>query len=172
MPPDEAAEGVKAFHPQIVIPYHYRGSDLNVFKNDLQGTGIEVRSSRLVSADAIESEPVDSLRRAGALESRAFLPSLFTPDENSAMMRAAICSFPGETFKEFSMQKKFALAMIAGFALLLGAGQGRAQQQDSSAAAQHPHRGIPACGRSRGRRCRIGRLDFHDCARSAPLPAR
>lgn len=43
MPPDEAAEGVKAFHPQMVIPYHYRGSDLNVFKNDLQGTGIEVR---------------------------------------------------------------------------------------------------------------------------------
>jgi L-ascorbate metabolism protein UlaG (beta-lactamase superfamily) len=42
MPPDEAAEAVKAFHPQIVIPYHYRGSDLNVFKNDLQGTGIEV----------------------------------------------------------------------------------------------------------------------------------
>ncbi|MFZ0334632.1 MAG: hypothetical protein WAN10_06065 [Candidatus Acidiferrales bacterium] len=34
------------------------------------------------------------------------------------------------------MQKKFALAMIAGFALLLGAGQGRAQQQDSSAAAR------------------------------------
>lgn len=43
MPPDEAAQAVKAFHPQIVIPYHYRGSDLNVFKNDLQGTGIEVR---------------------------------------------------------------------------------------------------------------------------------
>lgn len=43
MPPDEAAEAVKAFHPQIVIPYHYRGSDLSVFKNDLQGTGIEVR---------------------------------------------------------------------------------------------------------------------------------
>lgn len=43
MPPDEAAEAVKAFHPKIVIPYHYRGSDLNVFKNDLQGTGIEVR---------------------------------------------------------------------------------------------------------------------------------
>lgn len=43
MPPGEAAEAVKAFHPQIVIPYHYRGSDLNIFKNDLQGTGIEVR---------------------------------------------------------------------------------------------------------------------------------
>jgi L-ascorbate metabolism protein UlaG (beta-lactamase superfamily) len=43
MPPDEAAEAVKAFHPKIVIPYHYRGSDLSVFKNDLQGTGIEVR---------------------------------------------------------------------------------------------------------------------------------
>lgn len=43
MPPDEAAEAVKAFHPHIVIPYHCRGSDLSVFKNDLQGTGIEVR---------------------------------------------------------------------------------------------------------------------------------
>jgi L-ascorbate metabolism protein UlaG (beta-lactamase superfamily) len=43
MPPDEAAEAVKAFRPKVVIPYHYRGSDLNVFENDLKGTGIEVR---------------------------------------------------------------------------------------------------------------------------------
>lgn len=43
MPPDEAAEAVKAFHPKIVIPYHYRGSDLSVFQKDLAGTGIEVR---------------------------------------------------------------------------------------------------------------------------------
>lgn len=43
MPPDEAAEAVKAFHPEIVIPYHYRGSDLSVFQKDLEGTGIEVR---------------------------------------------------------------------------------------------------------------------------------
>ena len=43
MPPDEAAEAVKAFHPHIVIPYHYRGSDLSVFQKDLEGTGIEVR---------------------------------------------------------------------------------------------------------------------------------
>jgi L-ascorbate metabolism protein UlaG (beta-lactamase superfamily) len=43
MPPDEAAAAVKAFHPKIVIPYHYRGSDLNEFKKDLEGTGIEVR---------------------------------------------------------------------------------------------------------------------------------
>jgi len=43
MPPEEAAEAVKAFHPKIVIPYHYRGSDLSVFQKDLQGTGIEVR---------------------------------------------------------------------------------------------------------------------------------
>src|SRR6202453_105452 len=25
MPPEEAAEAVKAFHPKVVIPYHYRG---------------------------------------------------------------------------------------------------------------------------------------------------
>ena len=43
MPPDEAAEAVKAFHPKIVIPYHYRGSDLTVFQKALEGTGIEVR---------------------------------------------------------------------------------------------------------------------------------
>jgi L-ascorbate metabolism protein UlaG (beta-lactamase superfamily) len=43
MPPEEAAEAVKAFHPKVVIPYHYRGSDLNVFKKGLEGTGIEVR---------------------------------------------------------------------------------------------------------------------------------
>jgi L-ascorbate metabolism protein UlaG (beta-lactamase superfamily) len=43
MPPEEAAEAVRAFHPKIVYPYHYRGSDLNVFKNALAGSGIEVR---------------------------------------------------------------------------------------------------------------------------------
>jgi L-ascorbate metabolism protein UlaG (beta-lactamase superfamily) len=43
MPPDEAADAVKTFHPKIVIPYHYRGSDLSVFKKGLDGTGIEVR---------------------------------------------------------------------------------------------------------------------------------
>jgi L-ascorbate metabolism protein UlaG (beta-lactamase superfamily) len=43
MPPEEAADAVKAFHPKIVIPYHYRGSDLAVFNKKLEGTGIEVR---------------------------------------------------------------------------------------------------------------------------------
>lgn len=43
MPPEEAADAVKAFHPKIVIPYHYRGSDLAIFKKQLDGTGIEVR---------------------------------------------------------------------------------------------------------------------------------
>ena len=43
MPPDEAAEAVKVFHPKIVIPYHYRGSDLAVFQKALEGSGIEVR---------------------------------------------------------------------------------------------------------------------------------
>src|SRR5947209_7841320 len=43
MPPDEAAEAVKAFHPKIVIPYHYKGSDLQIFKKGLEGTGIDVR---------------------------------------------------------------------------------------------------------------------------------
>jgi L-ascorbate metabolism protein UlaG (beta-lactamase superfamily) len=43
MPPEEAAEGVRAFHPKVVIPYHYRGSDLKVFQQHLAGSGIEVR---------------------------------------------------------------------------------------------------------------------------------
>ncbi|MCL4402774.1 MAG: MBL fold metallo-hydrolase [Acidobacteria bacterium] len=43
MPPEEAAGAVRAFHPKIVYPYHYRGSDLAVFEKALAGTGIEVR---------------------------------------------------------------------------------------------------------------------------------
>jgi L-ascorbate metabolism protein UlaG (beta-lactamase superfamily) len=43
MPPEEAADAVKAFHPKIVIPYHYRGSDMSVFQKRLEGTGIKVR---------------------------------------------------------------------------------------------------------------------------------
>jgi len=46
MTPEEAADAVKAFQPKVVIPYHYRGNpatDLNVFKNALNGTKIEVR---------------------------------------------------------------------------------------------------------------------------------
>lgn len=42
MPPEEAAEGAKAFRPKVVIPYHYRGSDLQVFQKALAGSGIEV----------------------------------------------------------------------------------------------------------------------------------
>jgi L-ascorbate metabolism protein UlaG (beta-lactamase superfamily) len=47
MSPEEAADAVKAFHPSIAIPYHYRSSrqssDPTVFEKALQGTGIEVR---------------------------------------------------------------------------------------------------------------------------------
>jgi len=46
MPPDEAADAVKAFHPKAVYPYHYRGSDLSVFEKALAGTGIEVRLAK------------------------------------------------------------------------------------------------------------------------------
>ncbi len=45
MPPDQAAQGVLAFKPTIVYPYHYRGRDINTFKN-LVNTGdkdIDVR---------------------------------------------------------------------------------------------------------------------------------
>jgi len=43
MTPDEAAAAVKAFHPKVAIPYHYRGSDPSIFKKALEGTGIDVR---------------------------------------------------------------------------------------------------------------------------------
>jgi L-ascorbate metabolism protein UlaG (beta-lactamase superfamily) len=44
MPPEEAAECVKAFKPAVVIPFHYRGSDLAVFRSALADTkGVEVR---------------------------------------------------------------------------------------------------------------------------------
>jgi L-ascorbate metabolism protein UlaG (beta-lactamase superfamily) len=44
MPPEEAAECVKAFRPKVVYPYHYRGSDLGVFKQALATTPeVEVR---------------------------------------------------------------------------------------------------------------------------------
>lgn len=43
MPPNEAADCVKAFKPAIVYPYHYMGSDLKVFQTGLSGAGVEIR---------------------------------------------------------------------------------------------------------------------------------
>ena len=43
MTPEEAAEAVKAFKPQAIYPYHYRGSDTKMFADALKGTGIDVR---------------------------------------------------------------------------------------------------------------------------------
>ncbi len=43
MPPEEAADAVKAFRPKVVYPYHYRGADLSVFEKALAGSGVEVR---------------------------------------------------------------------------------------------------------------------------------
>jgi L-ascorbate metabolism protein UlaG (beta-lactamase superfamily) len=43
MTPEEAADGVRAFHPKVVYPYHYKGSDTAAFKKALDGTGIDVR---------------------------------------------------------------------------------------------------------------------------------
>jgi L-ascorbate metabolism protein UlaG (beta-lactamase superfamily) len=37
MPPAEAAECIKAFRPKAIVPYHYRGSDLDVLKAALDG---------------------------------------------------------------------------------------------------------------------------------------
>jgi L-ascorbate metabolism protein UlaG (beta-lactamase superfamily) len=43
MPPEEAADAVRAFKPKVVYPYHYRDSDTSLFAKALQGTGIDVR---------------------------------------------------------------------------------------------------------------------------------
>jgi L-ascorbate metabolism protein UlaG (beta-lactamase superfamily) len=43
MPPEEAADAVKAFHPKVVYPYHYGKSDLKIFESGLKGSGIDVR---------------------------------------------------------------------------------------------------------------------------------
>lgn len=43
MTPEEAAEAVRAFHPAVVYPYHYNGSDPKAFAKALEGSGIEVR---------------------------------------------------------------------------------------------------------------------------------
>jgi len=44
MTPSEAAECVKAFQPEVVYPYHYRGSDLGEFSSALEDESeIEVR---------------------------------------------------------------------------------------------------------------------------------
>jgi L-ascorbate metabolism protein UlaG (beta-lactamase superfamily) len=43
MPPEEAADAVKAFHPKVVYPYHYMGSDPKIFAAALAGSGIDVR---------------------------------------------------------------------------------------------------------------------------------
>jgi L-ascorbate metabolism protein UlaG (beta-lactamase superfamily) len=43
MTPEEAAEAVRGFHPKVVYPYHYRGSDTSAFAKALEGSGIDVR---------------------------------------------------------------------------------------------------------------------------------
>ena len=43
MTPQDAAEAVRAFHPKVAYPYHYRGSDPAVFAKALEGSGTEVR---------------------------------------------------------------------------------------------------------------------------------
>lgn len=41
MTPDQAADAVNDFRPDIVYPYHYRGSDMNAFTSMVEG--VEVR---------------------------------------------------------------------------------------------------------------------------------
>jgi Predicted Zn-dependent hydrolases of the beta-lactamase fold len=62
MTPEAAADAVKAFKPKVVIPYHYRGQDLQKFAGALKGTGIEVRildwySNMMPGAQAPQGPP-------------------------------------------------------------------------------------------------------------------
>jgi L-ascorbate metabolism protein UlaG (beta-lactamase superfamily) len=43
MTPEEAADAVKAFHPKVAIPYHYRQSNTKTFAELLAGSGVEVK---------------------------------------------------------------------------------------------------------------------------------
>lgn len=43
MPPSEAAACVSAFKPKILVPYHYRGSDLAALDGPLKSAGVEIR---------------------------------------------------------------------------------------------------------------------------------
>lgn len=43
MTPAEAADAVKAFKPKLVIPYHYKGQDVEAFKKAQEGSGVQVR---------------------------------------------------------------------------------------------------------------------------------
>src|SRR5690348_825475 len=43
MTPQEAADAVRAFHPAVVYPYHFRGSDTQAFAKALEGSKIDVR---------------------------------------------------------------------------------------------------------------------------------
>ena len=39
MPPSEAAECVKAFKPKVLVPYHYKGQNVDELKEPLSGSG-------------------------------------------------------------------------------------------------------------------------------------
>jgi len=52
MPPEEAADAVRAFHPKVVYPYHSRDSDLTVFEKALAGTGV---GGRIRKEDVLEA---------------------------------------------------------------------------------------------------------------------
>jgi len=43
MAPEEVAEAARSFNPQIVYPYHSRGSDAAALQKALEGTAIQVR---------------------------------------------------------------------------------------------------------------------------------
>jgi len=54
MTAEEAADAVLAFHPRVIIPYHFRSNpptDLSAFRQKLASTGIEVRQVEIYPAN-------------------------------------------------------------------------------------------------------------------------
>jgi L-ascorbate metabolism protein UlaG (beta-lactamase superfamily) len=52
MPPAEAADCIAAFKPKVLMPYHYRGSDLGELDKALAGKGTEIRRREWYPAPA------------------------------------------------------------------------------------------------------------------------
>jgi len=52
MPPEEAAQCVNEIRPKVVYPYHYRGSDLQVFKKAVTAPGVEVKLGNWYPGDS------------------------------------------------------------------------------------------------------------------------
>ena len=68
MPPEEAAECIKAFRPKVMVPYHYRGSDLGVLEKALEGD--RVWGPAVEKCAELAAEKDEAIRRESALDDK------------------------------------------------------------------------------------------------------